>query len=148
MTGQIPTSTIMRLYYLLVLASLNHAIVEAQSSTCNVLSETYKPDADVLLGFVGSRRLSSSNGLCDINDASSDQIFEAAKIIVDHLPTSVVLPNVSIGEFQKCQNWKQHDKRATFVLRLDLKSKGNALNNGFVINNYYMTVLQSLHDCV
>ncbi|XP_072034349.1 metabotropic glutamate receptor 3-like [Amphiura filiformis] len=90
-----------KLYYLLLLTALNPvkniAIVEAQPDPCNTLVETYGIDADVVLGFIGSKRLSSSNDLCDLSDVRSDQLYEAARIMVDHLPSSVRLPNITIG---------------------------------------------------
>ena len=69
-------------------------------NTCtNVLTETYKPDADVILGFIGSKRLSSSSSsLCDLSNVQNEQLYEAAKIIVDNPPSTVQLPNITLGK--------------------------------------------------
>ena len=109
MSLQQTTTYIKLYYYLLIVTTLNPAKIrdnmgvfaqtDADNTCMDVLTESYKPDADVILGFIASKRLSSSNSsLCDLSPAQNEQLYEAAKIIVDNPPSSVRLPNVTLGK--------------------------------------------------
>ena len=71
------------------------------SNTCmEVVSERYKPNADIVLGFMETLHGSSSDtNLCDLDIVHNiDQTYKAAKILVDYPPNSVRLPNITIGK--------------------------------------------------
>ena len=111
MSGLQQSTTYIKLYYyILIVTTLNSAKIgdnigaSAQpvaGNTCmDVLTETYKPDADVILGFIGSKRLSSSSSsLCDLSNVQNEELYEAAKIIVDNPPSTVQLPNITLGKY-------------------------------------------------